>query len=84
MLGSLIIYLKGMRRMMFQLSGFYYKFLSLNHEIPHTKHTSCAPQARCRNGILKALQALRGPGLRALGFRVWGLGVRVQRLGFGV
>ena len=25
MLGSLILYLKGMRRMMFQLSGFYYK-----------------------------------------------------------
>ena len=25
MLGSLIIYLKGMRRMIFQLSGFYYK-----------------------------------------------------------
>ena len=25
MLGSLIIYLKGMGRMMFQLSGFYYK-----------------------------------------------------------
>ena len=25
MLGSLIIYLKGMRRMMFQLSGFHYK-----------------------------------------------------------
>ena len=24
MLGSLIIYLKGMRRMMFQLSGLYY------------------------------------------------------------
>ena len=24
MLGSLIIFLKGMRRMMFQLSGFYY------------------------------------------------------------
>ena len=24
-LGSLILYLKGMRRMMFQLSGFYYK-----------------------------------------------------------
>ena len=23
--GSLILYLKGMRRMMFQLSGFYYK-----------------------------------------------------------
>ena len=29
MLGSLIIYLKGMRRMMFQLSGFYYKPTSL-------------------------------------------------------
>ena len=25
MLGSLILYLKGMRMMMFQLSGFYYK-----------------------------------------------------------
>ena len=25
MLGPLIIYLKGMRRMMFQLSGFYYR-----------------------------------------------------------
>ena len=25
MLGSLILYLKGMRRMMFQLSGFYYR-----------------------------------------------------------
>ena len=25
MLGSLIIYLKGMRRMMFQLAGFYYR-----------------------------------------------------------
>ena len=28
MLGSLILYLKGMRRMMFQLSGFYYKYLT--------------------------------------------------------
>ena len=28
MLGSLILYLKGMRRMMFQLSGFYCRFLS--------------------------------------------------------
>ena len=27
MLGALIVYLKGMRRMMFQLSGFYYKSL---------------------------------------------------------
>ena len=25
MLGPLILYLKGMRRMMFQLSGFYYR-----------------------------------------------------------
>ena len=25
MLGSLVIFLKGIRRMMFQLSGFYYK-----------------------------------------------------------
>ena len=28
MLGSLILYLKGTRRMMFQLSGFYCRFLS--------------------------------------------------------
>ena len=27
MLGPLIIYLKGMRRMMFQLSGFYYRLI---------------------------------------------------------
>ena len=29
MLGSLILYLKGMRRMMFQLSGFYCRVLGL-------------------------------------------------------
>ena len=29
MLGSLILYLKGMRIMMFQLSGFYYMFHSI-------------------------------------------------------
>ena len=29
MLGSLMILLKGMRRMMFQLSGFYYRVLEL-------------------------------------------------------
>ena len=32
MLGSLIIYLKGMRRMMFQLSGFYYKTKNMGLE----------------------------------------------------
>ena len=30
MLGSLILYLKGIRRMMFQLSGFYYIEISQN------------------------------------------------------
>ena len=29
-LGSLIIYLKGMRRMMFQLSGFYYIHIQIH------------------------------------------------------
>ena len=29
MLGSLILYLKGMRRMMFQLSGFYFRIEEL-------------------------------------------------------
>ena len=28
-LGSLILYLKGMRKMMFQLSGFYYRFFGV-------------------------------------------------------
>ena len=31
-LGSLILFLKGMRRMMFQLSGFYYKCEDLNEQ----------------------------------------------------
>ena len=33
-LGSLILYLKGMRIMMFQLSGFYYKFTDSNRPAP--------------------------------------------------
>ena len=32
MLGSLILYLKGMRIMMFQLSGYYYKYAWTGHE----------------------------------------------------
>ena len=31
MLGSLILYLKGMRTTMFQLSGFYYRVYKLVH-----------------------------------------------------
>ena len=34
MLGSLILYLKGMRIMMFQLSGFYYKSLKPPTSMP--------------------------------------------------
>ena len=30
MLGSLIVYLKGMRIMMFQLSGFYYSWFNIS------------------------------------------------------
>ena len=33
MLGSLIIFLKGMRRMMFQLSGFYYRVSGLGLKV---------------------------------------------------
>ena len=33
-LGSLILYLKGMRIMMFQLSGFYYIFTEANRPPP--------------------------------------------------
>ena len=34
MLGSLIVYLKGMRIMMFQLSGYYYNRFGLHSEGP--------------------------------------------------
>ena len=33
MLGSLIVYVKGMRRMMFQLSGFYYAWCGIQFRI---------------------------------------------------
>ena len=32
MLGSLILYLKGMRIMMFQLSGYYYKVIPTRNQ----------------------------------------------------
>ena len=35
MLGSLILYLKGMRIMMFQLSGFYYKGFQESEDSRH-------------------------------------------------
>ena len=41
MLGSLILYLKGMRRMMFQLSGFYSRCSGLlDCQLPSALETS--------------------------------------------
>ena len=41
MLGSLILYLKGMRRMMFQLSGFYCNSSTLNPKPLLDRFASC-------------------------------------------
>ena len=43
MLGSPILYLKGMRRMMFQLSGFYYIELKEGIFIPGPQGTTIQP-----------------------------------------
>ena len=40
-LGSLILYLKGMRRMMFQLSGFYYRVSG----VAYYNYTIISPKA---------------------------------------
>ena len=39
-LGSLILYLKGMRILMFQLSGFYYTILG----VPYIKYSIMGPK----------------------------------------
>ena len=83
MLGSLIIYLKGMRRMMFQLSGFYYIIKGLRRNLDWESPTlsllrdevyavPCSPgQAQARLGSL-------GFGFRVYGFR--GLGIQGFRV----
>ena len=63
MLGSLIIFLKGMRRMMFQLSGFYYKRLSPVYtssvlDLPPTLLSNRAPCGVARNQGLTSQGAL--------------------------
>ena len=46
MLGSLILYFKGMRRMMFQLSGFYCKTLTAKNRSPKPKDPEQALNSR--------------------------------------
>ena len=58
MLGSLILYLKGMRTTMFQLSGFYCR-VSFNGIL---------------KGILKGILTGIYKGLRVFGFRASGFG----------
>ena len=50
MLGSLILYLKGMRRMMFQLSGFYYS----------TAHSSAVRLGDLRAKVSRRFKAQEG------------------------
>ena len=45
MLGSLIVYLKGMRIMMFQLSGYYYKPQTANPALPGEGSAATTPKA---------------------------------------
>ena len=70
MLGSLIIFLKGMRRMMFQLSGFYY-IPSL--KAPCLFHTSSTmPRRRLMlQRSRPGRRILTGLGSRVLGVMVW-------------
>ena len=73
MLGSLIIYLKGMRRRMFQLSGFYYN-TPRSAGVLQTLGGAVRPEVPHRPGPLGHLAARhreRGPrlGSGGLGFR---------------
>ena len=77
MLGSLILYLKGMRIMMFQLSGFYYIYPKPQlREVSLLASTSSPKPCRAQAfGVLG--------DFRIWGFRVWGLGLYGFK-GFGV
>ena len=61
MLGSLIIYLKGMRAMMFQLSGFYYKT---------PENRACAPQMWTPRTLPFSPEVSQSGKARPTGFRV--------------
>ena len=56
MLGFPLLYFKGMRLLMFQLSGFYYKAIT-RLEIPKKEPTS----KLCRNPVLLGAKALLEP-----------------------
>ena len=53
MLGFLILYLKGMRRMMFQLSGFHYGIMALP-QVPRDLHDR-APETRSLTSRVQVL-----------------------------
>ena len=83
MLGSLILYLKGMRRMMFQLSGFYcimtetlspepWIGLLRGQTMCHADRVWILRQStRCYDRVFR----LRGSGLQVLRLRVLGCGL---------
>ena len=81
MLGSLVLYLKGMRRMMFQVSGFYYRVKGSGHLLG------------LRIWFLVSGGGLGIPGIPGFRFRVWvseegttswsNVGAKILRVGFG-
>ena len=67
MLGSLIIYLKGMRRMMFQLSGFYYRCRIIRGTQKGTRILTTTHIW----GLGASASGTSDFGLRVLGLRSW-------------
>ena len=59
MLGSLILYLKGMRRMMFQLSGFYYRGCRSQSNLPLPRKK--APDCRIEEAQARPLSGAWAP-----------------------
>ena len=91
MLGSLVLYLKGMRRMMFQLSGFYYKgFYKGSIRVPLKGSFKGFYKGSLRvplKGSLKGASTIstqQEARLQACRLWVSGLGLRAEDLGFWV
>ena len=74
MLGSPILYLKGMRILMFQLSGFYYKKRRMPQLLAESTQRWGRHMSAGRPETAHPSVALWG-----LGFKVWGLGFSALR-----
>ena len=92
MLGSLMLCLKGMRRMMFQLSGFYYKgFYKGSIRVPlkgsckgFYKGSLRVPSKGSKKRGASTISTQQEARLQACRLWVSGLGLRAEDLGFWV